>query len=268
MNLEKDFYKMNKRRILIAKKWFNRITYPFLAAMDRRKFWMVNAAFPYSPDGKSLSQAVIDANSRGTDIVDLGCGRYAQSLIDLEIDGYNNLKGVDIRLPKNKNGIELVNSNLTKLPFENSLIQGVIYSTYVLQHLTPEEQYAALTEIGRVSGKGCRGYLGPINPQMVNKSSFWKEKYPNAKNLYLAFVNEMNKSGNGKWILKKSLLTNTSFFVKNNKFKEFIYRGLFPFLMFFLLAGRALSQKISPKFIVKRDFYEKTPYEYFITFVK
>ncbi len=255
----------NKTKLI---KTINRLTYPFLATMDRRKFWMINALFPYSPDGRSLKQAVDEASHNKTRIVDLGCGRYAQSLMDLRLDGYENLIGIDLKPPKNKRGIYIIKSNLTEIPFEDDSIRGVIYSTYVLQHLTPEDQHKTLLEIDRITGKGSRGFLGPINPQMVNNSGYWKARYPEAKNPYLAFVNEMNRRGNGKWILKKSLLTNTSFYVKNNKFKEFIYRGLFPFLMFYLISGRAILQKISPKFEIRRDFYEKTPYEYFITFVK
>jgi hypothetical protein len=249
------------------KQTITTLTYPITASMARRRFWMLNSLFPKSPSGKGLRTAINKAVLEDKKIIDLGCGDTAQALVDLRNEGIDNLYGIDLKPPKKVKGIEITKGSMTQMPYPDEFIDGVLFSSYVLPHLSSEDQYKVLEEIDRISGPGSIGFIGPINPQ-ANNLVYFKEKFPGFKNPYWAYVQEKNKQGKGKWVLSRSMLFNLAVYTKPNKVQGFIYKQRIPFYMLYFLTGRGLLNRITPSFKVRKDFQAKMPFEYFITFEK
>lgn len=88
-------------------------------------------------------------------ILDLGCGRKANGLLDIEKFYFNKviLYGVDIKLDKQirKNNLLLIEADLRNLPFSNS---DIIYSIHVLQYFDLEELIKIFDDVYRILKKG------------------------------------------------------------------------------------------------------------------
>lgn len=249
---------------------FNNIYFLLNASMARRRFWMINNLFPKSPDGYSLINAIKNADKTNLKTLDLGCGDRAQSLRDLQNQGFDNLIGLDIKPPKkNIKRIRVIKSDICNTSLEDNSIDGVVYSSYVLAHLPVDKQFVALNEINRISAVGSQGYIGPFNPQVfskIDKNSLGE--LGKFKNPFFGFVKLMNETGNGKWQLHRSLLTNMATYSKTNFLQKLLYSLPIPFFMAYVLTGRAVLNRIVPTQKINKDFYERFPFEYYITFSK
>lgn len=249
-------------------KIFENIKYPFTASMARRRFWMVNALLPNSPDGKSLKKAIELANASGAKILDIGCGDRPQALLDLRNNGFNNLYGIDMNVNKQIKGLNLKKNRAEDIDFPDRYFDGVVFSAYVFPHIPLQNQLRALEEIDRITGKGCRGYLGPFSPQVLVKSSIAKQ-FPEYKNPLFGYVESKKSKKDEEWILWKSWLTNLGVYAKpNNNIYAQIYRSRIPLYMAYFLSIRGLLNKILPNTKVTKDYKSRMPFEYFITFIK
>lgn len=235
--------------------------------MARRRFWMIDNLLPNSPDGMSLKDSIKESFEKDKQILDLGCGDSAEALKDLRDMGYDNLIGIDIHPPEKVSGINIIKSSIAQLPFEDDSFEGTIFSSYVFPHLSPGDQLKALYEIDRISKSGTRGFIGPFAPQTLEDTDFSKA-FPDYKNPLLGFVVQKNHEKKGKWILTRSFLTNFGVYTKPNKYEEMYYRSSFPLLSAYVLTGRAMINRFVPILRVSRNFKERFPFEYFITFTK
>ncbi|HEX9804771.1 MAG TPA: class I SAM-dependent methyltransferase [Candidatus Dojkabacteria bacterium] len=256
-----------KKKLRLSKFWQN-ITYIWTASMARRRFWMIDALFPESPDGMNLTLAVENAYQNRQRILDIGCGDKAQALIDLRNNGFENLYGIDLVPPNSIKNIELKKTDVRKIDYPGEFFDGVIYCSYVLAHLEFKDQITALEEIERIAHKGCRVYIGPLNPQSLNTSEIKENGFTDSKNPFFKFVEMKNKKTESTWELSRSFLPNMNCYSRPSLLQKILYRLVIPLYMFYIMNGRGLLNRIIPKAKIRKDFREKFPFEYYITFVK
>lgn len=235
--------------------------------MARRKFWMIDALMPKSPDGKTLKQAIDFSFENDRKILDIGCGDKAQALVDLKNDGYDNLYGLDIKPPKEIKGIDIKKESIIETSYPDNYFDGVVFSAYVLAHLSPQEQLLALQEIDRITGSGAYGFIGPFSVYSLYNTPF-AEVFSGYKNPLLGYVDFKNSEKKGHWQLHKTFLTNFGVYSKPSKLNEVYYRSPIPLYMAYVLSGRSIMNKFIPSRVINKDYKEKLPLEYYITFKK
>lgn len=254
--------KKRKKKVM---SFLNNFQYVFTANMSRRRFWMIDFLFPHAPSGLALREAVDKAFLDDKKIMDFGCGDKAQSLTDLRNEGVDNLYGIDLKPPVKITGVNVIKSDILNSGLEDNFIDGVIYSSYVLAHLSPEDQLKALYEIDRITAPGATGFIGPFIPKYLLNSPF-SEKFPKYKNPLVGFIAEMNAKGEGTWMLHKNIIFTSNY--RTNRFDEAYYRSTIPFFSLYILVGRSLIRRVIPSIRVKKDHKVRLPFEYFVTFTK
>ncbi|KXK27263.1 MAG: hypothetical protein TR69_WS6001000137 [candidate division WS6 bacterium OLB20] len=242
--------------------------YMWDASSERIRYWMLNSIFPENTRGHNLHKAIDHALENGEFIMQIGCGRHGQALLDLKKLGAGNLIGMDFRVPaEDYEDIAFVAADLTKrLPVEDDTFTGLVFGSYHFHYMSPGEQLHLLTEIDRITGPGSLGFLGPFFPQHLLEGPF-ADAFSDYKNPVYGFVKSRSVGGQ-RWRLYRSRIASLSTF-SGIKTSSRTRKGVrIPLLSFYDMGFRSLTGRMLGNARIKRDYRPIIPNEYFITFEK